>query len=98
MTCREKLAMEHPDPEKEPETFHDKLVRTIRDVGQEIIDNAEEYAGKTRYLSRMTIMIDFNPEVGAGGMLMPEINVNKTYLCEKIVEEILNPNSRFQRF
>ena len=66
--------------------FHDKLVRTIQDVGQEIIDNAEDYAGTTPYLSRMTITIDFDPENGAGGMLTPEINVDKTYLCGTIIE------------
>lgn len=138
MTCREKLAMEHPgqvgekfmgganncphtygyleipdychkltrccelcwdrempaeipieEPKKEPETFHDKLVRSIKDVGQEIIKNAEDYAGRSPYLSRLTITIDFNTEyAGVGGMLNPEINVDKTYLCGTIIERM----------
>ena len=136
MTCREKLAIEHPEcvnpiydggcfncppdygylddrpeycsgfghhhnanhecdrcwdreiPKKESETFHDKLVRTIQDVGQDLINNAEDYAGTSPYLSRMTITIDFDPENGMGGMLTPEINVDKTYLCGTIVERM----------
>ena len=68
--------------------FHEKLVRAIREVGQDIIDNAEDYAGATPYLSRMTITIDFNPEIGVGGMLTPEINVDKTYLCGATAKRI----------
>lgn len=138
MTCREKLAIEHPEqvgeefmgganncphtygyreqpdychkltgccelcwdrempaeipieePKKEPETFHDKLVQSIKDVGQDIINNAEDYAGQSPYLSRLTITIDFNPEyAGVGGMLNPEIDVDKTYLCGTIIERM----------
>ena len=130
MTCREKLAIEHPGridrqfmggavgcphnygyldkpdyccmdnpenckrcwdreiPEEEPKTFHERLVRTIQDVGQEIINNAEDYAGTSPYISRMTITIDFDPENGMGGMLTPEISVDKTYLCGTIVERL----------
>lgn len=40
------------------DTFHDKLVRTIQDVGQDLINNAKDYAGTSPYLSRMTITID----------------------------------------
>ena len=138
MTCREKLAIDHPEqvgeefmgganncphtygyreqpdychkltgccelcwdrempaeipiekPKKEPETFHDKLVQSIKDVGQEIIKNAEDYAGRSLYLSRLTITIDFNPEyAGVGGMLNPEIDVDKTYLCGTIIDRM----------
>lgn len=129
MTCREKIAMEHPDqvgpqylgganncphtygyldkpdycsqdmcdvcwsreiPEspKKPKTFHERLVQAIQDVGQDIINNAEDYAGTSRYLSRMTIAIDFDSENGMSGMLTPEINVDKTYLCGTIVERL----------
>ena len=68
--------------------FRDKLVQSIKDVGQDIINNAEDYAGQSPYLSRMTITIDFDPEYGMGGMLTPEINVDKTYLCGTIVERL----------
>lgn len=78
----------HDEPEKKSETFHEKLVRTIKDVGQEIINNAEDYAGTSPYISRMTITINFDPENGMGGMLTPEINVDKTYLCGATVKRI----------
>ena len=68
--------------------FYDKLVRTIQDVGQDLINNADDYAGTSSYLSRMTITIDFDPKNGMGGMLTPEINVDKTYLCGTIVERL----------
>ena len=68
--------------------FHEKLVRAIQEAGQDIVDNAEDYAGTTPYLSRMTITIDFNPEQGVGGMLTPEINIDKTYLCGATAKRI----------
>ena len=71
-----------------PETFHEKLVQTIKDVGQEIIDNAEDYAGSSPYLSRMTIAIDFDPSDGPGGMYAPEIAVDKTYACGRIINRL----------
>lgn len=70
------------------DSFHDKLVQTIRDVGQEIINNAEDYAGTSPYISRMTITIDFDPENGMRGMLTPEISIDKTYLCGTILERL----------
>lgn len=70
------------------DSFHDKLVQTIRDVGQEIINNAEDYAGTSPYISRMTITIDFDPENGMRGMLSPEISIDKTYLCGTILERL----------
>lgn len=95
----ERCRMRYPlgEPEKEPtkgvthmaDYFHDKLVQSIKDVGQDIINNAEDYAGQSPYLSRLTITIDFNPEyAGVGGMLNPEIDVDKTYLCGTIVERM----------
>ena len=77
-----------PEEPKRPETFHEKLVRTIEDVGQEIIDNAEDYAGSSPYLSRMTIAIDFDPSDGPGGMYAPEIAVDKTYACGRIINRL----------
>ena len=68
--------------------FHEKLVRAIREAGQDIVSNAEDYAGTTPYLSRMTITICFDPENGIGGMLTPEINVDKTYLCGATAKRI----------
>lgn len=86
--CESCWGREMPEEESSKGHFHEKLVRAIQDVGQEIIDNAEEYAGTSHWLSRMTITIDFDPEVGPGGMLIPEINVDKTYLCGTICERL----------
>lgn len=68
--------------------FHEKLVRAIQEAGSDIVNNAEDYAGTTPYLSRMTITIDFDPEKGVGGMLTPEINIDKTYLCGATAKRI----------
>lgn len=75
MTCREK-----------PETFHDKLVQTIKDVGQEIIDNAEDYAGTTPLLRDLTIMITFDSEYNM--ILNPNINIQKNYLSKRVIDRM----------
>ena len=134
MTCREKLAIEHPEcvnpsysggcyncpldygylddrpeycsgfghhhnanhecdrcwdreiPKKESETFHDKLVRTIQDVGQEIIDNAEDYAGTTPMLRDLTITITFDSEYSMA--LCPNINIEKNYSSKRAIDRL----------
>lgn len=78
-------------PEKEPETFHDKLVQTIKDVGQEIIDNAEDYAGTTPLLRDLTIMITFDSEYNM--ILNPNINIQKNYLSKRVIDR-MNPDAR----
>lgn len=75
MTCREK-----------PETFHDKLIQTIKDVGQEIIDNAEDYAGTTPLLRDLTIMITFDSEYNM--ILNPNINIQKNYLSKRVIDRM----------
>ena len=84
MTCREK-----------PETFHDKLVQTIKDIGQEIIDNAEDYAGTTPLLRDLTIMITFDSEHNM--ILNPNINIQKNYLSKRVIDR-MNADARiFER-
>lgn len=80
MTCREK-----------PETFYDKLVQTIKDVGQEIIDNAEDYAGTTPLLRDLTIMITFDSEYNM--ILNPNINIQKNYLSKRVIDR-MNADAR----
>lgn len=65
--------------------FNEKLTKTIQDVGQELIDNAEEIAGTISLLTRMTITIDFDP---AFNMLSPTIEVNKEYLCKRAIDRL----------
>lgn len=65
--------------------FNEKLTKTIQDVGQELIDNAEEIVGTKPLLSRMTITIDFDPEFN---MLSPTIEINKEYLCKRSIDRL----------
>lgn len=67
-------------------TFHEKLVQAVKDVGQDIIDNAEEYVGSANMLSDMTITISFDPNFN---MLAPTIEVDKNYLCKKAVDRLM---------
>ena len=66
-------------------TFCEKLAQTVRDVGQELIDNASDIAGENPMLSSMTITIHFEPEFN---MLAPTIDVNKVYLCKRAYERL----------
>ena len=65
--------------------FHRQLTQTIRDVGQELIDNAEDISDTNPMLSRMTITIDFDPELN---MRTPTITVDKEYLCKRAIDRL----------
>ena len=58
-------------------TFHEKLVQAVKDVGQDIVENAEDYVGSASMLSDMTITIRFDPIFD---MFAPTIEVEKNYL------------------
>lgn len=62
------------------ENFQQKLIQAVKDAGQEIVDNAEDFVGSGSMLSDMTITIRFDPE---HGMYLPTIDVDKTYLCKR---------------
>lgn len=70
--------------------FIEKLTKTIQDVGQELIDNAEEIVGKKPLLSRMTITIEFDPEFN---MFSPTIEIDKEYLCKRAIDRLSNEHS-----
>ena len=53
--------------------FHKRLAQTIRDVGEELIEQAEDISGTNPMLSSITIKIYFDPEYN---MLNPTIEVN----------------------
>lgn len=67
--------------------FNEKLTKTIQDVGQELIDNAEEIVGTKPLLSRMTITIDFDPEFN---MFSPTVEISKEYLCKRAIDRWSN--------
>ena len=60
--------------------FQKKLIRAVKDAGQEIVDNAEDFVGSSNMLSDMTITIRFDPE---SNMYLPAIDVDKTYICKR---------------
>lgn len=64
-----------------PEELHKIYVDQIRAVGESLIKNAESIAGNERYISSLYISIDFDPQID-----VPEININRSYLPERIVE------------
>lgn len=63
--------------------FESNLVQAVKDVGQDLINNAEDIVGKTDLLSSITITILLDPE---RNMLLPVINVEKEYLCKSAYE------------
>lgn len=65
--------------------FHKRLAQTIRDVGEELIEQAEDISGTNPMLSSITITIDFDPEYN---MLNPTIEVNKEYLCKRAIDRL----------
>lgn len=65
--------------------FHKRLAQTIRDVGEELIEQAEDISGANPMLSRITITIDFDPDFN---MLNPTIEVNKEYLCKRAIDRL----------
>ena len=67
-------------------TFHEKLVQAVKDVGQDIIDNAEDYVGSANMISEMIITARFGPGFD---MLAPTIEVEKNYLCKKAVDRLM---------
>lgn len=65
--------------------FHAKLVQSVKDAGQDLIDNAEEFVGKADLLSGMTITLRFDPSFN---MLQPTIDVDKEYICKTAYERL----------
>lgn len=65
--------------------FREKLVQLVKDAGQDIIDNADDYVGKTDMLSTMNITIAFDPSFS---MLSPTIEVEKEYLCQRAIKRL----------
>ena len=60
--------------------FQKKLIQSVKDAGQEIVDNAEDFVGSGNMLRDMTITIRFDPEID---MCLLTIDMDKTYLCKR---------------
>lgn len=67
--------------------FKEGLIESIKIGGQMIIDNAEDIAGKTEYMSKLEISLDFDPEFN----LIPEMTIIRShYPSEEKVTHILD--------
>lgn len=62
--------------------FQKKLIQAVKDAGQEIMDNAEDFVGSPIMFSDMTITIRFDPE------RVPTIDVDKTYICKRACDRL----------
>lgn len=56
--------------------FKEYLIESIKTAGQMIIENAEDIAGKTVHMSKLTITADFDPEMAS----IPEITITRSHL------------------
>lgn len=70
--------------------FRKKLADAVRDAGQELINNADEYVGSVNLLSGMTITLNFDPNFS---MLQPTIEVVKEYLCKTAYDRCVKGES-----
>lgn len=70
--------------------FRKKLADAVRDAGQELINNADEYVGSVDLLSSMTITLTFDPDFN---MLQPTIEVEKEYLCKTAYDRCVKGES-----
>ena len=56
--------------------FKNGLIEAIKVGGQMMIDNAEDIAGKTDYISNLSVTIDFDPEFGS----IPKMTIRRSHL------------------
>lgn len=56
--------------------FKEGLVEAIKVAGQMIIDNADDIAGKTEYMSNLNILVTFDPEMNS----VPELTITRSHL------------------
>lgn len=56
--------------------FKEGLIEAIKVAGQMIIDNAEDIAGKTEFMSYLDISVNFDLEMNS----VPELNIYRSHL------------------
>lgn len=61
---------------------HEELVRQIREAGESLIKNAESIAGSEKYVSGLTIRVDFSKDFN------PVIRVSKDFVPERYLERV----------
>lgn len=72
--------------------FKNNLVQAVKDVGQDLINNAEDIVGKIDLLSSITITILLDSE---RNMFLPVINVEKKHLCRSTYERYISKGEKY---
>lgn len=65
--------------------FNKELAKTIQDVGQYLINWADDIAGDTPLINKLDIQITFIKE---GEMFLPVIEVTKGHVCKNTVDRL----------
>ena len=67
--------------------LRETLVRTIKEVGQEVTENAEELLGSDPYLTSLRIVIDWTPSTGNDiSKTIPTIEVTKEHYSKNAIK------------
>ena len=59
--------------------FKAGLIEAIKVAGQMMIDNADDIAGKTEFMSNLNITVTFDPEMNS----VPELTIIRSHLPDK---------------
>lgn len=78
------MATKHTD-------FREDLIQTVKDVGQEIIDRAEDIVGEGDRLCALDIRVSMD---SVDGMYCPTICVDREYAVRRIIDRLMNPDSQ----
>lgn len=69
------------------EQYRTYLTESIKIGAQMMHDMAEDIAGKSDYVSRLTVVIDFDPEMGS----IPELTVTRSHLpIQEQIDRLIN--------
>ena len=69
-------------------SFQEILIETIKGVGQDLIDHAEEYAGSGEFCTNFSIDISLDPDTDC--MSMPTITVHRSYISDNAFQRKYN--------
>lgn len=58
------------------DNFKEYLIESVKTAGQMIIENAEDIAGKTVHMSKLSITVNFDQEFYS----IPEITITRSHL------------------
>ncbi len=72
---------------------YEELIKQIKDCGQSIIDNAENILGDNRYF--LTLNVNFT--ISRSKEQIPDIEIKRTFIPEKEVEDELTYQELKQR-